>query len=285
MGNVVGERHSRQVAFFGAEGQKAIQRIKAVIVGVGGIGSHVAQQLAFLGVRSITLIDDDTLDESNLNRLIGARSDDPMGMKKVDIVERHILSIDPRVKVSKVDESFISRNGYGAAKEATVVFGCVDLDGPRLVLNEFCLAYELLYVDVASDIMPDGAEYGGRVVAIFDANGCLYCWGEIDSTQAGVDLETQEARKDRESIYGVPVSALGSTGPSVVSINGVVASLAVTEFMLHFTKVRDARKYLAYYGTRGIVSNRPDPPDSASCYYCTHVRRQGDRAALNRYLP
>jgi len=75
---------------------------------------------------------------------------------------------------------------------------------------------------------------------------------------------------------------LGETGPSVVSINGVVASLAVTEFMLHFTGKRMAQPFLNYMGNRGIVNKRNKLDDD--CYYCNAVRGQGDKANLDRYL-
>jgi len=277
-----GDKYSRQIKFFGEEGQKKLLLNHAVIVGTGGVGSHVAQQLAFLGVGAITLIDGDLLEETNLNRLIGVKAGDPLGMPKVDIAERNILSINTDIQVAKIQDSFITESGFRALKQANIVFGCVDNDGARLVLNEFCLAYELPYIDIASDIMPDGLEYGGRIVTVFNDKGCLYCWGEIDEDNAGKDLENPEARKDREAIYGVMKDELCETGPSVVSINGVVASLAVTEFMVHFTGKRMAQPFLNYMGSRGIVNNRDKSDDD--CYYCNAARGQGDKACLDRYL-
>lgn len=277
-----GNMHSRQIEFFGEEGQKKLLLNHSIIVGTGGVGSHVAQQLAFLGVGAITLIDGDHLEETNLNRLIGVKAGDPLGMPKVDIAERNILSIKTDIQVAKIQDSFITKSGFRALRQADIVFGCVDNDGARLVLNEFCLAYELPYIDIASDIMPDGLEYGGRIVSVFNDKGCLYCRGEIDEVNAGKDLENPKARKDREAIYGVMKDELGETGPSVVSINGVVASLAVTEFMLHFTGKRMAQLFLNYTGSRGIVNNRDKSDDD--CYYCNVVRGQGDNANLYRYL-
>lgn len=277
-----GNKHSRQIEFFGEEGQKKLLLNHVVIVGTGGAGSHVAQQLAFLGVGAITLIDGDPLEETNLNRLIGVKAGDPLGMPKVDIAERNILSINTDIQVAKIQDSFITESGFRALRQANIVFGCVDNDGARLVLNEFCLAYELPYIDIATDIMPDGLEYGGRVVTVFNNKGCLYCWSEIDEEDAGKDLENPEAKKDRDAIYGVMKDELGETGPSVVSINGIVASLAVTEFMLHSTRKRMAQPFLNYTGSRGIVNGRNKLDDD--CYYCNAVRGQGDKANLDRYL-
>ena len=78
-------RFERQVRLFGKEGQERIKNAHVAVIGAGGIGSHVVQQLAFLGVGCLTIIDSDDLEETNKNRLIGSRYDDPIpGTKKVN---------------------------------------------------------------------------------------------------------------------------------------------------------------------------------------------------------
>ncbi len=279
---MTGNRHSRQIAFFGDDGQKLLAGQHVVIIGVGGVGSHIAQQLAFLGIGTITIIDDDKLADTNLNRLIGYSEGDKIGMPKVDIIERLIKSIDNTITVIKIKDSLMSEESFDRLKNATAVFGCIDNDGARFVLNEFCLAYERLYFDIASDIMRDGSEYGGRVIAITDNKKCLYCLDEIDKEQAARDLENPEARQDREAIYGVSTDELEGTGPSVVSINGVVASLAVTEYMLHVTGKRSTYSFLNYSGSRGIVTKRNE--SETDCYYCKVVMGQKEKAKVEQYI-
>jgi hypothetical protein len=62
--------------------------------------------------------------------------------------------------------------------------------------------------------------------------------------------------------------ALGETGPMVVSINGVVSSLAVTEFMVFATGMREPVPHLIYRGHAGTVG-RNDDPSEMGCYFCT----------------
>ena len=69
-------RYSRNIALFGEEGQRKIAATTVAIVGLGGLGSHVAQQLAYLGVIRYALIDHDVITESSLNRVIGALPQD-----------------------------------------------------------------------------------------------------------------------------------------------------------------------------------------------------------------
>ncbi len=69
-------RYSRNEGLFGAEGQRLIGETKVTIVGLGGLGCHIAQQTAYLGVVDYRLVDGDHVTESSLNRLVGARPDD-----------------------------------------------------------------------------------------------------------------------------------------------------------------------------------------------------------------
>ena len=97
------DRFARHVPLFGEEGQRHIRRTRVTIVGDGGIGSHILQQLAFLGVKIFAVVEPDGLDDTNQNRLIGARWDDPAGTKKLNIAERLVRSIEPEPVLDLVD--------------------------------------------------------------------------------------------------------------------------------------------------------------------------------------
>ena len=58
------ERYDRNIRFFGKDGQRKSQQTRVALIGVGGLGSPVAQHLALLGVGSVTLVDDEELDET-----------------------------------------------------------------------------------------------------------------------------------------------------------------------------------------------------------------------------
>ena len=135
-------RFDRQIALFGEEGQAKISVARAAIVGVGGLGSHVVQQLALLGIRDFAVIDSEELSETNCNRYVTARFDDPVpGTLKTDIAERLIKSVDPKAVVRKIPDSLVSADAFDAIINANYVFGCLDSEGARLILNELCAAY------------------------------------------------------------------------------------------------------------------------------------------------
>lgn len=277
------ERFERQIRFFGQKGQDLLSKINVVVIGVGGTGSHICQQLAYLGIGSITIIDSDKIEKTNLNRLIGAYEKDIISTPKVDICERLILLINPKILISKIQDNFISTNGFNAIKGSGFVFNCVDNDGARLVLNELCLAYKIPFIDVASEINQDTSDFGGRIVAITNNQKCLYCLDQIDSEEARRYLENPDFIKDVENIYGISKNLLKDSGPAVVSINGIVASIAVTEFFLELTKIRKSRRLLIYNGKMGIVNYREEPSFN-SCYYCHNIRGKREKANVERYI-
>lgn len=273
----------RNERFFGPEGQENLRAARVAVVGVGGLGSHVVQQLALLGVGSLALIDSEELEDSNRNRYVGVRHDDPVpGTPKVTIGERLTREINPEIVVTAIGSELTARAAFDSISRSHYVFGCLDNDGGRLILTELCAAYAKPYFDVATDILVEDSRYGGRVVVAWGGQGCAVCLGELDIAEAQLDLMTPGQRRDRASIYGIPRE--DGPGPSVVSINGVVASLAVTEFMLAVTGIRPKpRRLLRYHADSGGV--RVDTSEPApDCYYCRGIRGQGDSAGVERYL-
>src|SRR2546422_7013576 len=103
------DRFERQERLFGKEGQAKLTAARVAVVGVGGLGTHVVQQLALLGVGELALIDSEELATTDRNRYVGARHDDPIpGTPKVVIGERTAMGIDPAIKVVKIPASLVS---------------------------------------------------------------------------------------------------------------------------------------------------------------------------------
>src|SRR5437879_12427904 len=95
---VMSDKHDRNIRFFGKEGQISLGKTSVTIVGVGGVGGHVAQQLALLGAGSITLVDAEELGGTNRNRYFTAAATDPRpGTPTRDIGERLIKTLEPSI--------------------------------------------------------------------------------------------------------------------------------------------------------------------------------------------
>ena len=262
---------------FGADGQAKVASTKVTIVGLGGLGSHVAQQLAYLGVRSFALIDFDIVTESSLNRLVGAADADiAANTKKIAVAERMIRQVNPEAAVEVHDGRIADQDAQHLVAWADLVFGCVDRDIYRLELTEACAERQKPYFDLASDTGGgDDLWFGGRVV-FCNGNGCLVCLKLLDQEQMALDRMSGNERAADRRIYGIERSALREPGPSVVSVNGVVASLAVTEFMVYATSLREPIRELTYRGDLGSVRQSVDPPEEG-CYYCVGLWHAGAR--------
>lgn len=273
------ERFDRSIRFFGHEGQKHLRATRVGVIGAGGLGTHVVQQLALLGVGAVIVMDPEEFDGTNRNRYVSARHDDSVpGTLKVDIAERLVASIDPDIIVTKVPFSLTSNESLNALEHATHVFGCLDHDALRLVLTEVAAAYRLPYVDAGSEILPaHPPEFGGRVCVAWSGTACLSCMNELDPEEC----RDANVRRERAVVYGLPLTR-GQATPSVVSLNGIIASLAVTEFMVGVTGIRAPWPLLTYYGASGTVRVRTDA--RLGCYYCKTIRDAGDRTAVRRHV-
>jgi molybdopterin/thiamine biosynthesis adenylyltransferase len=265
------ERYARQIELFGARGQELISSTKVAAIGLGGLGSHVCQQLAYLGVRKWIIVDDDPVDRTNLNRLIGATIED-LGKKKGEVAERHILSIQPGSVIKRVDHKLPDEEARGSIGDSDVIMGCVDNDYPRMLLNELAGRHHLPFIDSASGVRErDRIAFGGRVVVAGADPGCLHCLGLLDQAEIRRAQMSPEELEVEARIYGVPVNELTKSGPSVVTVNGVVASLAATEFVALVTGLRVPRRRLTYRGDLGTVNSNTDEPEPG-CYYCRQRR-------------
>jgi molybdopterin/thiamine biosynthesis adenylyltransferase len=263
------DRYSRNEGLFGDDGQKAIANTAVAIVGLGGLGSHLAQQLAYLGTQRFALIDHDQVTASSMNRVVTADHQDVAASAlKVDAARRRILAINPDAEVRTVPQLIDHPDAEEALRDADVAFGCVDNDFARLQLTRICSTQALPLFDVATDVDATATPliFGGRVV-FCRGDGCLVCLGVLDQRQLARAMMTTEQAGAHERIYGIGRAALAGTGPMVVSINGTVASLAVTEFIAFSTGLRPVNRHIAYYGNTSQIRFGGDAP-AADCYYC-----------------
>lgn len=274
-------RMTRQVQAFGAAGQSRVAQTRVGIVGLGGMGSAVAQQLAYLGVRDFVLVDADTVEVNNLNRFIGGSlKDATRKRRKVDVVTGMIKSIDPAATVTTFASAFPTAQSAAALKTVDVLFGCVDTHGSRLLLNTFAVQYMLPYIDIGVGIDADAdgkvTEAGGQYRVVMPGGFCLECVRAINPTAASNDLLSPDQRKVHQQRGYIPSE--DTPAPSVVFLNGTLASLAVAEFLNILTGYR-APQRLSYYFLHDQTMRAVDIHDRrADCAACLPTGRmaQGD---------
>lgn len=233
---------SRQ-SFLGSNAQTAIEHCTVGIVGLGGGGSHIAQQLAHIGFLHYVLFDADVIEASNLNRLIGGTQRDVIRRTaKVKIARRTILSVRPQARVTAVQQ--IWQNRAELLRQCDVVFGCVDGFDQRRQLESATRRFLTPFIDIGMDVFQtDGhpPAMAGQVILSMPGFPCMMCMGFLN-----------EKTLSREA------AAYGAAGPQpqVVWPNAVLASSAVglaVDLITDWSKSLRQHAYLSYRGNDGTV--------------------------------
>lgn len=135
-------RYSRHILLdeIGIEGQERILASHALVIGAGGLGSPALLYLAAAGVGQITLVDDDTVDLTNLQRQI-AHTTDRVGQAKVESAARAMAALNPDVRINplslRLDAAALDR----LVPTADVVLDCTDNYATRQAINAACVQH------------------------------------------------------------------------------------------------------------------------------------------------
>ncbi|TAL64474.1 MAG: ThiF family adenylyltransferase [Bacteroidetes bacterium] len=234
------EAFNRQQLAFGKSLIQDFSKLKITIIGAGATGSSTALLLTRLGIGEIVLIDKDTIQESNLNRLHGAKLSD-VGAYKVDVLKQYIKDIGLGTKV-KVIKEWISgkRDILDQLKTSDLIFGCTDDNAGRILLNRFAYFYLIPVIDMGLVISvknnpPEIQNLQGRISFLFPGGDCLITKGNIN-----IDLAYSEnlKRNEPENYWRLKKEAYvvgeGNPAPAVVTFTTQIATIAVNELLNRF---------------------------------------------------
>ena len=255
----------RQVRVFGTDAQARLAAVKVGIVGVGGIGSVIAEELTHLGVADLTLVDPDVIESTNLNRVVGAKLND-IGEYKVDVAARWITALRPDHRVRCIRGSVLATSVAHELRNIEFLFICTDSNGSRAILNQFAYQYLIPSIDTGVAIAVKKSRVTsvtGRVQMLAPGLGCLTCAELLDPDAVRTDLMTDYERQTDPYFIGT-----GTAQPAVMSINATVASLAVTMFLGAVAHIPADARFQLYDGIRGTLRHiRHDPV--AACVVCS----------------
>jgi len=136
------ERYKRQIMSFGEEGQERLKKAHIFIAGAGGLGSPVSLYLAVAGVGTITIVDMDVIDQTNLNRQI-LHFDRDIGRKKTASAEEKLQEINQDITVNATDVKIDETNAADLVGEADGIVDAMDNYPTRYLLNEVAIAKEI----------------------------------------------------------------------------------------------------------------------------------------------
>ena len=144
-------RYSRHLLLneLGVEGQERIMGARALVIGVGGLGSPVALYLATAGIGHLTLVDHDHVDLTNLQRQI-AHTQDRIGQPKVESARQSLLAINPELRITTLAERADARRLDTLVADADVVLDCSDNFATHQALNAACVRHRVPLVSGAA---------------------------------------------------------------------------------------------------------------------------------------
>jgi molybdopterin/thiamine biosynthesis adenylyltransferase len=223
--------YDRQILAFGEAVQRVLRDLRVGIVGGGGTGSCVAEQLVRLGVGSVVLIDDDILTSTNLTRIYGSRRAD-VNRPKVEVLHDYLTSIGLHTQVEPQIANITRRAGMELLRSCDLVFGCTDNHSSRAVLSRLAYWYLIPVIDMAVVIKSEEARIigvYGRVTFAAPGEPCLLCRGEIDGRRAAEERYSDPERV-RLSEEGY-AEGLDDDDPAVIAFTTMTAAHAVADFL------------------------------------------------------
>ena len=193
-------RYSRHILLdeIGIEGQQKLLASHALIIGAGGLGCPAALYLGSAGVGRITIVDDDRVDATNLQRQI-AHTTARIGLLKVDSVREAVAAINPDIQVVSVAERADDERLNVLVQQADVVLDCSDNFATRHAINRACVKHRKPLVSGAA------MRFDGQI-AVYDAR-------RADSPCYGcVFPETEQAPEANCATMGVFAPLVGVIG-------------------------------------------------------------------------
>jgi len=285
----------RQVRMLGKAGQQILRGQKVAVIGAGGVGAIVIEQLSRMGVGEVVIIDDDRVELSNLNRLVGSIPSDatppkiykylPLlnallpfkGRLKVDVAKRHAMRSGTMSNIMTVPLSAASSEAAKNLLDCDYIFLAADTAQARLVYNSVVHQYLIPGVQMGVKIQTDRSN--GDIIDIsawvrrsIPGHGCLWCNGLISPIKLQEESISADQKRQQQYVIGEE----DVHAPSIIMLNGIVASLAVDSYVERLTGLSqvDGLSWIWYMPLSEDWERVTPSPGSDLCPECS---RKGKR--------
>ena len=245
------------------------------IIGVRGLGSIVAEHLIHMGFHEVNLIDPDTLEMSNLNRVVGAYYEDAQQKRyKVDVVKRHITNINPKATVAAYKRDVHDKEIERVLALSDWMIVATDNHASRLRVQELAVQYFVPFISVGVNITVKDSkieDMSGEVITVRVGDYlCLSCLKRINpikvASERHPDQTIREALVKRGYVTGKDIKE-----PAVKTLNTYLATMAVEVLVNQYT---DLRRHIAVlvYENNGAMSIYEDRESvlqrNKKCFIC-----------------
>ncbi|UVS94933.1 MULTISPECIES: ThiF family adenylyltransferase [Burkholderia] len=262
---------------FTSDMTRELSRLTACVIGVSGTGSIVAEQLARLGFGHVILIDYDTVEHKNLNRILNSTLDDAnTHQSKVDSFARSI-ELHRGVGVAiPIDAKIGSRRAVLSAAESDVLFSCTDTHEARHYADRIASAYAIPLVDVGVSIptRSNGTQQSivdvlGRVDYVRPGGPTLLDRSVYSPETLRAEYLRSTAPDDhRHEVHAGYIKGVQEEAPAVISLNMRAGSFAVMEFLARVYTIRTDGNH-AFARTLFSIAEGDEDHFSEDCFQWT----------------
>jgi hypothetical protein len=281
--------YDRQVRLFGDVGQDFLRRSRVAIIGLGGVGSLLAEYLGRLGVGNFVLIDPERIEGTNLPRVVGASRWDARASlhdkrwprwlgklaertarPKVKIAARVIRTANPKAVVEPLCADVLQPEIAARLLDCDYLFLAADTMRARLLFNAIVHQYLIPGVQIGSKVTHEsqsGAITGVHSIVrpVLPESGCLWCNQLINRARLQEEAQTERERRAQRYVEEEDVPA-----PSVITLNAVGAAQAANDFLFYITGLTDSDASTAYMRfdprqRRVFLDNPRTSPDCTEC--------------------
>jgi molybdopterin/thiamine biosynthesis adenylyltransferase len=245
------------------------------IVGVGGLGSIVAEHLIHMGFHELNLIDPDVLEMSNLNRIVGAYYGDAEEKRyKVDVVKRHATSINPHATVQAYRCDVHDKEMESVLALSDWIIVATDNHASRLKVQELSVQYFVPIVSLGVNITVKAnkiEDMSGEVITARVGDYlCLQCLNRINPIKVASEIHPDQSIREALVHRGY-VSGMDIKEPAVKTLNTILATMAVEVLINQYTEARrhvpvlvyENNGYMRIYEDRESVEQR-----NKHCFLC-----------------
>ena len=267
---------NRSVLALGLDVMRTIMQDQVIsIIGVGGLGSVVAEHLIHMGFHEINLIDPDVLEMSNLNRVVGAYYEDAEQKRaKVDVVKRHLTRINPKATIIAYKKDVHEQEVESTLALSDWLIVATDNHSSRLKAQELSVRYfvPLLSLGVNITVKENKIEdmSGEVITARVGDSLCLQCLNRISPIKVASERHPDQMIRE-ELVKRGYVTGKDIKEPAVKTLNTSVATMAVDMLINQYTGARRHVPVLVYennghmciYEDRESVQHR-----NKRCFLC-----------------
>lgn len=280
----------RTISAWGSKTQEDLSRLRVGIVGLGSVGSIVAEVLARTGIANFTLIDFDAVEEKNLDRLTNVFKNDIDRAKVLAVADGIRRSATaPIAEINCCEYSVCEKEGFETALNCDVLFSCVDRPWPRQVLNFIAYAHLIPVIDGGILVRTNkrntaiiGADWKAQTVGY--KRPCLECLGQYKAENAS--LEISGKLDDPDYIKGLDKSKFLDAHENVFVFSSHLASMEVLQLLSLFiapSGIADVGQQL-YHFVLGSLDVDTEKACHKNCFSPTVVGK-GDFVGLTVYGP